>query len=160
MTYVPIIPSTTTQQPTDTDRRDLLTALKLLSGEDCLRDARQAQVILVGLTESRHDDVAEDARAVVKMGLAQGWFEDAVPNYTILRDVAARSIAKYERESSAQQQRLVMALIGGFVAFGLGAYLYVQQSGTETPPFIMIAVVAMLVVVLLGAMLALKSKGR
>ena len=158
MTYVPIIPPAATQQQADTDHRDLITALKLLSGEDCVRDARQAQVILVGLTESRHDDVAEDARSVMKMGLAQGWFEDAVPNYTILRDVAARSSAKYEKGSSAQQQRLVMALIGGLAAFGLGVYLYVQQSGMETPPFIMIAVVALLIVVLFGLMAAFKAK--
>lgn len=158
MTYVPIIPSSTVPQPTDTDHRDLITALKLLSGEECVRDASQAQVILVGLTESRHDDVAEDARAVMKTGLAQGWFENAVPSYYILRDIAQRSIAKYEKGPSTQQQRLFMVLLGGLVAFGLAAFLYVQQSGTETPPFIMIAVVVMLILVLGAMVAALKVK--
>ena len=160
MTYVPIIPPVSSQEPTDTDHRDLITALKLLSGEECMRDARQAQVLLVGLTESRHDDVVDDARAVLKMGLSQGWFEDTKPSYFILRDVAARSIATYEKGPTVRRQQLVMALIGGLVALGLGAYLYVQQSGAEAPPFLVIAIVAMLLVVGLGAIASFKAKNR
>lgn len=158
MSYVPIIPSATPQQQADTDHRDLITALKLLSGEDCIRNVRQAQVLLVGLTESRHDDVAEDARAVMKTGLAQGWFEDTVPNYYILRNIAERSITTYETSPSLRQKRLLMVLIGGLVAFGLSVYLYLQQSGAEAPPFILIAIVAFLLIVLLGAVAALKAK--
>jgi len=154
MTYVPIIPPTTTQQPTDTDHRDLITALKLLSGEECMRDVGQAQVLLVGLTESRHDDVAADARAIMQTGLKQGWFEDAVPNYYTLRNIAERSIATYEKGPSAQQQRLVMALLGGLVALALGVYFFFQASGGESPPYIMIALVAFLIIALFGVLAA------
>lgn len=124
-----------------------------------MRDARQAQTLLVGLTESRHDDVADDARAVMKMGLAQGWFEDATPSYSILRDVAARSIETFEKGPSAQQRRLVIALVGGLVAFGLGAFLYARQSGAEMPPYVLIALVAMLIIVGLDAMAGSRAKG-
>ena len=158
MTYVPIIPPTTTQQPTDTDHRDLITALKLLSGEECMRDVGQAQVLLVGLTESRHDDVAADARAIMQTGLKQGWFEDAVPNYYTLRNIAERSIATYEKGPSAQQQRLVMALLGGLVALALGVYFFFQASGGESPPYIMIALVAFLIIALFGVLAAAKAK--
>lgn len=157
MTYVPIIPHVPSSEPTDTDRRDLLTALKLLSGEECLRDARQAQTILVGLTESRHDDVADDARAIMQTGLKQGWFENTPPNYYTLRNIAERSMETYEKGPDTQQQRLIMALLGGLVAFGLGVVLYVRQSGGESPPWIMIALVASVIVVTLMAFLMKKN---
>ena len=85
MTYVPIIPPTTSQQLTDTDHRDLITALKLLSGEECVRDARQAQVLLVGLTESHHADVAQDARAIMQTGLAQQKAAVESGHWTLMR---------------------------------------------------------------------------
>ena len=157
MTYVPIVPHVPTTEPADTDRRDPLTALKLLSGEECLRDAQQAQVILVGLTESRHDDVAEDARAIMQTGLKQGWFEHTVPNYYTLRNIAEHSIGRYEKGGDAQRQRLMMALLGGLVALGLGVMFYVRSSGMESPPWIMIALVAGLIVVTFLAFLMKKD---
>ena len=65
-------------------------------------------------------------------------------------------IEAYEKGPNIQQQQLG---IGGLVAFGLGVYWVLQKSGVEWPPFIMIAVAAMLVVVLFGAMAAFKAKG-
>lgn len=152
MTYVPIVPHVPASESSDTDRRDLITALKLLSGEDCIRDARQAQTILVSLTESRHDDVADDALAIMQTGLKQGWFEENPPNYYILRGIAERSIEKYEKGSNTRQQRMIMALVGGLAAFlGLAVLLFFRQSGGESPPWIMIALVGgLLVVGLLG----------
>ena len=159
MTYVPIVPTVTTSEPTDTDRRDLITALKLLSGEECVRDARQAQVILVGLTESRHDDVADDARAIMQTGLNQGWFEDTVPNYYTLRNIAERSITQYEKGPDAQQKRLVIALLGGVFALGLGVLFYFRSAGgTESPPWIMMALVAGLIIATFFAFLMKKDR--
>ena len=148
MTYVPIVPHVPSTEPADTDRRDLLTALKLLSGEECVRDARQAQVLLIGLTESRHDDVADDAWAIMRTGLKQGWFENTMPNYDTLRNFAERSLARYEKGGDAQRQRMLLALVGGLVAFlGLAVMLFIRQSGMESPPWILIALVGGLIVV-------------
>ncbi len=157
MTYVPIVPHVPSSEPTDTDRRDLLTALKLLSGEECVRDVRQAQTILVGLAESHHDDVAADARAIMQTGLKQGWFEDTTPNYYTLRNIAERTVEAYEKGPDTQQKRLKMALAGGLAAFGLGLFFYLQaSSGMTSPPWIMIALVAGVIIVTFMAFLMKK----
>ncbi len=147
MTYVPIVPTITSPETTDNDHRDLITALKLLSGEDCIRDASQAQVILVGLTESQHDDVAEDAIALMQTGLKQGWFENTVPNYYTLRNIAERSVATFEKGGNAQQRRLLITLLGGIFALGLGVMFYFQASGGFPSEFPMILVIGLIVAV-------------
>lgn len=89
-------------------------------------------------------------------GLKQGWFESTIPNYYTLRNIAERTIEAYEKGPDAQQQRLKMALLGGLVVFALGVYFYVQSSGMESPPWIMIALVAGVIIVTFMAFLMKK----
>ncbi len=147
MTYVPIIVPSSSPEPVDTDRRDLVTALKLLSGEGCVRDAQQAQVILVGLTESHHPDVAHDAQALMQAGLKEGWFETTVPKYFTLCTLAERSLRKAQQQGGASQQlKLALSLLVGLVALGVGVFAYIGASGMQ-PPWVLIALVSGLLVV-------------
>lgn len=148
MSYIPIITPTTAESPNDTDHRDLITALKLLSGEDCLRDVRQAQTMLVGLTESRHDEVVDDARAVLKTGLAEGWFENTVPKYYTLCNLAERSIAQYKKGANNRQKQvqIVMLVIGLAVLLMTGMVLFIRTTNPGPQPWILIALVGLLVV--------------
>lgn len=104
MSYVPvIIPTSDTQT---TDRQGLQTAIKLLAGEGCERDAQQAHLMLVELSESKMAEVASDAQAILDMGAQQGWFALERPAYSMLRHMAARTLAKVE-----QQQRMLRFLV-------------------------------------------------
>lgn len=143
-----IIPvgSSVPAQQVDTDHRDLLTALKLLSGEECVRDASQAQVLLLGLTESKHDDVANDARAVMKTGLDRGWFEDTAPKFYELRLFAERSLTTYEKGPQQRQLQLALLIAGGIFTLVLGLFFYMRtSSGDAQPPMIMMSLIAMIV---------------
>jgi hypothetical protein len=139
------VPST---RPADTDHRDLLTALKLLSGQDCRRDAAQAQVLLVGLTESRQPDVAQDARAVMRAGLARGWFEDTPPKFFELERLAEASLAHYRR--TPQQGPLLVALGLGLFALLGGVVFFVRSSGISLEPATLWGAVAVLLLVVVG----------
>ncbi|MFT5514262.1 MAG: hypothetical protein ACI80V_000368 [Rhodothermales bacterium] len=52
----------TPHQASEADpHKELRVALRLLSGQDCQRDASAAQVMLLKLGEGRHKKVAQDA---------------------------------------------------------------------------------------------------
>lgn len=124
------------------DTRDLVTAMRLLSGKDCKRDASQAQVLLVRLSESAERDIAIDADQMLKRSLAADWFGDAVPHYFELERIAEKSLrsAKSRNQlatSLALGVGLLVLLVGGLVAFSFAS------GGTgEDPPWIMLALVA------------------
>ena len=155
---LPIVPSSGLQR-TDNDHRDLLTALKLLSGENCLRDAKQAQVILVGLTESTHTDVADSAKIVMQAGLARDWFEDKTPHFFELHNLAEKAIANFEKGPNRVKQTLAMVVAGLLVFFGVAVYLYTRnmEGGSDAPNYMIIAV-AVLTLLILGIFVAFKSK--
>ncbi|MFQ5572202.1 MAG: hypothetical protein ACE5G0_21205 [Rhodothermales bacterium] len=155
---IPVGTPTPPAQP-DTDHRDLITALKLLSGQECKRDAAQAQVLLVGLTESRHDDVAQDARVIMQAGLSRGWFEDTAPKYYELRMLAERAIANYENRSDPRRKQLALLLVGGLVAFIAGVLVYARTSGSfSLPPGTLMFVIVGLMVVAAGVLVFIKAK--
>lgn len=134
---------------TDQDHRDIVTAIKLLSGQDCIRDASQAQRILVGLTESKHEDVAADAGAIMKAGLKNGWFEHSVPKYYDLQLLAETSIANYKRNPARQKLQLLLVLGGlAFLLTGLVAFFIAQ--GSAEPSIIMMTVAGLTLVMLLA----------
>jgi len=156
--YVPVV---TGQQNSvqDADHRDLNTALRLLSGHECKRDASQAQVLLVGLTESTHPDVAADSKAIMKAGLARGWFESTTPKIYDLEMLAETSLAKYRTGDAAQlQKKMVMLVIVGLVMFlGLGLFYFDRASSgggeSSIEPGLLIAI---FVAVIAAVALAIK----
>ena len=155
-----IIPVHTPQHPAsvDNDHRDLITAMKLLSGTDCVRDASQAQRILVGLTESRHQDVASDAASIMQTGMKRGWFEQSAPKYYDLKLLAETSIANFEKPPVRQKAQL-MILIAGLVTLllGLVAFFGVEQGFAE-PPTIMMAIAGLTLVLLLAFLFKIKVR--
>ena len=143
--------------PSDNDHRDLLTSLRLLSGQDCKRDARQAQVLLVGLTESEHKDVAEDARSVMRAGLARGWFDETVPQFYELRNLAKASLENFEKKPG-QKMQLILVAVGllVMVMFGLVFFFRMGGGGLDIAIAPMIPLIAILVI--LGLVVYLKTK--
>ncbi len=155
MTYIPIFPHVPITESNDTDRRDLFTAIRLLSGHECVRDAQSAQKILVGLTQSNHQDVADVSRAIMQTGGKEGWFEMTIPNYLTLSIIAEHALKNDNRGISAERMRLKLALLGGLVTFGLGVFFYFQVSGSASISWIMIFLI---VGVLVATMLPLLLK--
>ena len=108
----------------DSDHRDLLTALKLLSGKECLRDAQQAHTMLVGLTGSQHDTLARDAQAVLSAGMARDWFGEKIPHYFELERIAEQSLAEAAKNPAHARYAVkigiaLLLLLAGLLAFFL-----------------------------------------
>ncbi len=122
-----IIPAGTSTSLTvkDHDHRDLLTAIKLLSGHECIRDVSHAQAMILGLTESKHEEVAAEAQSIMQSALKYGWFEDTVPKYLDLKLLADKTIKRHDQPNSNQKLQILMLVIGlallmgGLIAFML-----------------------------------------
>lgn len=159
--YVPVPAGGGVPAPADHDHRDLLTAIRLLSGYECRRDADQAQVLLVGLTESRHEDVREDARAIMKSGLSRGWFEATAPRYSELERLAERSIAAFRSSGSgaARKKEITILLAGGLAMLvGLATFFLVEGGSVRLDGSIWMLLTGVLLMVLLIFAVALKSR--
>jgi hypothetical protein len=142
-----LVPTVHTPTTTNDDHKDLAAALKLLAGFECHRDAQQAHTMLVRLTESDRRDVAEDARTVLREGMRKDWFEDRKPFYQDLVALASRTGGG--RKSGAAN-RLIIALLAGFVALALGVFLFLQQADAQMDmPYVAIAI-GVLIIILAG----------
>jgi hypothetical protein len=142
-----LVPTVHTPTTTNDDHKDLAAALKLLAGFECHRDAQQAHTMLVRLTESDRRDVAEDARTVLREGMRKDWFEDRKPFYQDLVALASRTGGG--RKSGAAN-RLIIALLAGFVALALGVFLFLQQVDAQMDmPYVAIAI-GVLIIILAG----------
>ncbi len=146
-----LLPSVRTQAVSKLDRKELSAALKLLAGYECLRDAQQAHIMLVRLTESDHRAVAEDARSVLSEGMRKDWFGDTKPFYQDLIALASRSSrgAASDALSRISVPAGLMALVGGLVVFS-------YESTGEINIAMLVAAVGILVVAL-AAVFVLKK---
>ena len=140
-----LVPVVHSQTPANTDHKELAAALKLLAGFECQRDAQQAHTMLVRLTESDQQAVADDARTVLGEGLRKDWFGERKPFYQDLVALASRTAGGKNAPAAA---KLVIALLIGLVALALGVFLFLQQSGGGgEPPYMAIAVGVLIVIV-------------
>ncbi len=136
------VPSSGQQEDHSTE---LITAMRLLSGKDCKRDASQAQVLLVRLSESRQKDIALDAEDILKASLSKNWFDDVVPRFSELERIAEVSLSK--KNSNPDQRRILTLGVGMFILLIGGVLVFKSASGSggEGPPWIMIALLATLI---------------
>ncbi len=127
------------------ETRDMITAMRLLSGKDCKRDASQAQVLLVKLSQSDDRDIATDAETMLRVSLSSNWFDDKSPHFFVLERIAQKSLQKRSR-TDAHGQRVAI-VIGLLVLLfgGIGAYSYASGGSGENPPWILLSVVAAMI---------------
>ncbi len=90
----------------------MITAIKLLSGHECIRDESQAQAMILGLTESKHEEVAAEAKSIMQSGMKYGWFKESTPRYIDLKLLADRTIKVHNKPAENQKMQILMLVTG------------------------------------------------
>jgi hypothetical protein len=126
--------------------------MRLLAGKDCLRDAAEAQRMLLYIAEGADKVAAADAVSILQRAMKNGWLEERTPLYSELERLAEASLSRNSRTTEIK-----LALVAGLTLLALlGGVFFALETSVEIP-WILIGVVCLIV---LSVAIALMPKYR
>jgi Flp pilus assembly protein TadB len=100
--------------------------MRLLAGYECQRDAAEAQVMLVQLSESKNSRIASDAQAIISAAVKRDWFGQRTPFLQDLEQLAERT--RGGRSAGPSVITLKIALVAGVLMLALLLGLFLQRG--------------------------------